>query len=90
MERLGGMSTGFPANPGVPSFLKQMLGELRPLPDVTYELVLAFVPASRLLAYSLVDTRAGIRLLHMRGQGLPDWFVLRWKWGESFQGAVFA
>lgn len=37
----GDVSTGFPANPGVQSFLKQTLGKSRPWPGATYESVLA-------------------------------------------------
>ncbi|MDI1300475.1 MAG: FAD-binding oxidoreductase [bacterium] len=73
----GDESTDFPANPGVQSFLKQVMGESRPLPDATYESVLASVPVSRLPAHPLVSTRADIRLLHARGQSLPDWLALR-------------
>lgn len=73
----GDESTDFPANPNAQSFLKQIIGESRALPDASYESVLASVPPSRLPAHPLINTGADIRLMHARGQSLPDWLALR-------------
>ncbi|MGA2112835.1 MAG: FAD-binding oxidoreductase [Anaerolineales bacterium] len=58
-------------------YLRGVLGELSALPDATQEDILPSVPKSRLPAHPLVDTDARTRLLHARGQSLPDWVALR-------------
>lgn len=73
----GDESTDFPANPGVKMFLNQELGDSRPLKDATPTEVLATVPASRLSAHPLVSTDPWLRVMHARGQSLPDWLALR-------------
>lgn len=73
----GEESTEFPANPGVQVFLRQLLGEAAALPDAERAVVLATVPPSRLPAHPLIKTDADIRMLHARGQSLPDWLALR-------------
>lgn len=58
-------------------FLAELVGQGARLPDASLEAALAKVPASRLEAdprYS-IDTRE--RLLHARGQSLPDWLAMR-------------
>ncbi len=57
-------------------FLAELVGQGARLPDASLEAALAKVPASRLEAdprYS-IDPRE--RLLHARGQSLPDWLVM--------------
>lgn len=73
----GDESTDFPANPAVVVFLNKLLGDTKALPDAAHADVLARVPASRLPSHPLIKTDAGIRLLHARGQSLPDWLALR-------------
>lgn len=73
----GDEATTFPASPTVQGFLGQLLGPASPLPDAAQADVLATVPASRLPAHPLVDTSPRIRLMHARGQSLPDWLALR-------------
>lgn len=73
----GDESTDFPANPGVVVFLNETLGQAQPLPDALQLQVLAQVPASRLPTHPLIKTDAAIRLMHARGQSLPDWLALR-------------
>lgn len=58
-------------------FLAELVGQGARLPDASLEAALAKVPASRLEAdprYS-IDPRE--RLLHARGQSLPDWLAMR-------------
>jgi alkyldihydroxyacetonephosphate synthase len=59
------------------SFLHERLGAGRALPDATLEAALARVPVSRLAAHALYSVDAHDRLLHARGQSLPDWLALR-------------
>ena len=54
------------------SFLHERLGEGRALPDATLEAALARVPISRLAEHALYSIDAHDRLLHARGQSLPD------------------
>ncbi|HET8731891.1 MAG TPA: FAD-binding oxidoreductase [Moraxellaceae bacterium] len=73
----GDDATEFPANAGVKSFLRHLLGNARPLPDATLASVLASVPPSRLPPHPLVQTSPDIRVRHARGQSLPDWLAVR-------------
>ena len=58
-------------------FLAELVGPGLTLPDATLEQVLAKVPASRLPEHPLVVREARDRLLHARGQSLPDWLAMR-------------
>ncbi len=58
-------------------FLRARIGTAAPPQDAAYAAVLAQVPSSRLPAHPLVDQTPEIRLLHARGQSLPDWVALR-------------
>jgi len=59
------------------NFLAQRVGEGRALPDASLDSALARVPVSRLPAHALYSIDAHERLLHARGQSLPDWLALR-------------
>ncbi len=59
------------------AFLAQRVGTGRALPDATLEQALVQVPPSRLAAHPLYSLQAQDRLLHARGQSLPDWLALR-------------
>jgi alkyldihydroxyacetonephosphate synthase len=58
-------------------YLERILRKTDPAPDASFEQVLSAVPASRLSPHPLVNTNAAERLLHARGQSLPDWIALR-------------
>ena len=58
-------------------YLAALIGDGSPTPDASLEQALASVPASRLPAHPLVQTEPHERLLHARGQSLPDWVALR-------------
>lgn len=73
----GRESEVFPAAPEVQAFLAATLGTATALPDATPDAVLARVPVSRLPAHPLVSTDPWQRVLHARGQSLPDWLALR-------------
>lgn len=59
-------------------YLAGIIGEGTPHPDATHEAALTSVPESRLPSHQLVYTDAQTRLLHARGQSLPDWVALRY------------
>lgn len=70
------------------AYLKAALGPGAAPPDAAFEHVLASVPATRLPPHPLVDTGAEVRLLHARGQSLPDWVALRSGHIEAFPDGV--
>jgi alkyldihydroxyacetonephosphate synthase len=57
--------------------LTLLVGEAKPLGDVTKADVLAMVPASRLPEHPLISIEAEDRMMHARGQSLPDLIALR-------------
>ncbi len=73
----GDAATDFPASPEVADFLTGFFGAAQRLPDASLAQALACVPPSRLPAHPLINTSAELRLLHARGQSLPDWLALR-------------
>lgn len=58
-------------------FLAARVGTGRALPDATLDTALARVPVSRLAEHPLYSVQAHDRLMHARGQSLPDWLALR-------------
>ena len=67
----------YPLPESAARYLAVLVGPGSPPQEATLEDSLARVPASRLPAHPLVDTAALPRLLHARGQSLPDWLALR-------------
>jgi alkyldihydroxyacetonephosphate synthase len=59
------------------AYLRSLLGELSTPPDASMQDILPAVPPSRLPDHPQVVTDARSRLLHARGQSLPDWVALR-------------
>jgi alkyldihydroxyacetonephosphate synthase len=66
-----------PLAPGAVEYLHKTIGEGTPAPDARLEEVLAAVPPSRLWDNPWISTDPGERVLHARGQSLPDWVALR-------------
>ncbi len=58
-------------------FLENKLGTLTPSPDTAWETALRGVPDPAHLTHPLFQTDPETRLLHARGQSLPDWIALR-------------
>ena len=58
-------------------FLAELVGQGARLPDASLEAALAKVPASRLEADPRYSIAPRERLLHARGQSLPDWLAMR-------------
>ena len=67
----------YPLPESAAGYLARILGEVDPAPDVSFEQALSAVPDSRLAPHPLVNTNTAERLLHARGQSLPDWIALR-------------
>jgi alkyldihydroxyacetonephosphate synthase len=70
------------------ALLRARAGDGRPHPDAEFASVVATVPESRLPASAPVDTAPSTRLLHARGQSLPDWFALRFGRVDSVPDGV--
>lgn len=66
---------------GVPergmTLLRELIGTSRRPVDASLEAVVGAVPASRLTAGGGLDIDPLARVLHARGQSLPDWIALR-------------
>ena len=69
-------------------YVASIVGPGRTLPDATFERVLASVPPSSLRPHTHLTTEAADRLLHARGQSLPDWVALRSGRIEAFPDGV--
>jgi alkyldihydroxyacetonephosphate synthase len=75
---------------GALTYLYERLGTGAPPPDASFDSVVASVEAGRLPAHPLVDASAATRVLHARGQSLPDWFALRFgRIGRVPDGVAF-
>ncbi len=72
------------------SYLHERLGPASPPADASFEAALARVPPTRLASHPAIDTSAPARLLHARGQSLPDWFALRFGEAAPFPDGVAA
>jgi alkyldihydroxyacetonephosphate synthase len=73
----GNIATTCHVPDSVHGYLHDVLGELTAFPDAAMEDILRNVPKSRLPSHPLVNTDAKERLIHARGQSLPDWVALR-------------
>jgi alkyldihydroxyacetonephosphate synthase len=62
---------------GALEYLRERIGPGDPPPDASFDAVVAAVPASRLPQHPLIDITPSVRVLHARGQSLPDWLALR-------------
>ncbi len=59
------------------SFLEDKVGAASPLDNATFEQVAASVPDSRLPESDSYTTEKKDRILHARGQSLPDWLAMK-------------
>ena len=69
-------------------YLRERLGSAEAPRDASLDEVAATVPASRLPDHPLLDTSPRTRVLHARGQSLPDWLALRFGRIDRFPDAV--
>ncbi len=80
MQRWNGWgeeSLTYPLSPTAIDFLKTQLDSGHKPRDATLAEVINIVPPTRLPDHNLVVTNALDRLLHSRGQSLPDWIAKR-------------
>lgn len=78
----------YPLKPEAAAYLAQVLGDGTPTVDAALPDVMATVPPSRLRAEPFFSTETLDRLLHARGQSLPDWIALRTGTVAAFPDAV--
>lgn len=69
-------------------FLEALVGPGSPQPIVPIAEILPSVPESRLPAHPMVNTDSQVRLLHARGQSLPDWIALRYGQVDAYPDGV--
>jgi alkyldihydroxyacetonephosphate synthase len=75
--------------PSGSSFLTSKVGESKPLPSASWEEALARVPASRIeIEHPLISVKPEDRLVHARGQSLPDWLAKKSGELERFPDAM--
>ncbi len=86
----GYLTTDYPLPPSAADYLEDAVGPGQATPDVSFEALLAAVPDSRLPAPlpATATTEPDERLLHARGQSLPDWIALRSGRGLTFPDGV--
>ncbi len=70
------------------AYLEELLGAGVHTPDADFQTSLNAVPPSRLPDHPLFSTDDKARLLHARGQSLPDWIALRSGKIENFPDGV--
>src|SRR5262249_29435444 len=73
----GDESVHHPLPEGAREFLESRLGPGDPPRDASLDEAVGRVPGSRLPPHPLVCAESMARLLHARGQSLPDWVALR-------------
>jgi alkyldihydroxyacetonephosphate synthase len=70
------------------ALLRERAGEGDAPPDAAFEQTVAKVAPSRLPSSAPADTTPATRLLHARGQSLPDWLALRFGRVDSVPDGV--
>ena len=78
----------YPLRPEAASYLAQVVGAGTAPTDVSLADVVALVPPSRLRPDPLYTIEPVDRILHARGQSLPDWIALRTGAIPAFPDAV--
>jgi alkyldihydroxyacetonephosphate synthase len=73
----GDEQTSYPLPDSAADYLIDLVGKGSLALDASFDQVLASVPVTRLPSHPLISTNASDRLLHARGQSLPDWVALR-------------
>ncbi len=67
----------YPLTTSTTRYLESLLGPGVPSRDISLEAAIASVPPSKLPEHPLISVDPLERLLHARGQSLPDWVALR-------------
>lgn len=84
----GMLSTEYPLPAGGMHFLQQTIGPGISQQEVSLAATLAHVPPSRLPEHPLVSADPHERLLHARGQSMPDWIALKYGAIATFPDGV--
>ena len=84
----GDESVTYPLPDSAVGFLEEILGAFTPHRDAKWEELLAKVPDGNLPKHSSIDTGADTRILHARGQSLPDWIALGYGTMKRFPDGV--
>lgn len=73
----GEEATIYPLPRSAASYLTVLIGEGRPVPDISFGRAVAGVGASGLAAHPAIRTDSAERFHHAHGQSLPDWVSMR-------------
>ena len=73
----GDEATGYPLPDSAAQYLETLIGAGIRSEDAAFDSVVHSVPNSKLSPHALISSDATERLLHARGQSLPDWVALR-------------
>jgi alkyldihydroxyacetonephosphate synthase len=84
----GFTSKDYPLPVSARPFLESRLGPFQPQVDAPIASLLKAVPESRLPDHPLIHKDPELRLLHARGQSLPDWLALRYGRVNTFPDGV--
>jgi len=84
----GDEKIGYPLPESAAAFLGDLIGPGQELPDAALESVVTTVPPARHPEHPLISDAPLDRLLHARGQSLPDWINLRSGLINSFPSGV--
>jgi alkyldihydroxyacetonephosphate synthase len=72
----GDDSVSYPLTESATQYLKTLVGPGTPPIDISLDDILITLPPSRLPDHPLISTDTLVRLMHSRGQSLPDWIEL--------------
>jgi alkyldihydroxyacetonephosphate synthase len=67
----------YPLHDSAANYLKSLIGPGQSVPDIPMEALLAKIQPARLPDHPLVTYEPSARLLHARGQSVPDWLAMR-------------
>jgi len=84
----GDEATHYPFPESAKHYLESKVGTGQAIPDITFDRALVEVPPSRLTPYTHLALDPAERLLHARGQSLPDWVALRYGRIDAFPDGV--
>ena len=73
----GNTEKTYPLAGSAARYLSGIVGDGQIIADAGMDDVIQKVPASRLPHHALINKSAEERLIHSRGQSLPDWVALR-------------
>lgn len=84
----GSEQTDYPVPESALAALAEWVGPAQPVPQAVLDDIVRGVPEPPLPAHPLISTDPADRVLHARGQSLPDWVALRFGRIGSFPAGV--